>query len=209
MCTGAHAFIPVENGIKIIVAYLCDGQHVQNTFWVQKDTAVTADDVDSAVSITELWVHTNMPPNTSDKVTLLYVDGQDHTTADGYHKVGTTYAGEQGEKATDMLPSNVTWAIKLNTAAAGRSGHGRIYRIGLTEDQVTGNLLHNDAAANFVSDWQALQANLALDGLNLAVVSYCHAGAWRTSAFVNQVTSIGYTDLIIDSQRRRLPGRGR
>jgi len=42
----------------------------------------------------------------------------------------------------------------------------------------------------------------------LVVVSYYNSGAWRTTAVATPIINFGFADLAIDSQRRRLVGRG-
>jgi hypothetical protein len=42
----------------------------------------------------------------------------------------------------------------------------------------------------------------------MVVVSYYNNGAWRLTATITPIISFAFADLAIDSQRRRLPGRG-
>jgi hypothetical protein len=60
-----------------------------------------------------------------------------------------------------------------------------------------------------VSAFQAYQAAMNTAGYNLVVLSRIQDGVPRDLALAQTVTSILTTDLFIDSQRRRLTGRGR
>jgi hypothetical protein len=53
-----------------------------------------------------------------------------------------------------------------------------------------------------------LKANLASAGFTLCVTSYRTSGAWRTTGVNTPVLNGVAIDTAIDSQRRRLVGRG-
>jgi hypothetical protein len=108
----------------------------------------------------------------------------------------------------DTLPNNVTWAIKFNTANRGRSGRGRNYIIGLTKPKVAANLLNPITAGQFVDGYLDLLTDLAASDWEWVVYSRFEDKVERTTGLAQPVVSVSFADLILDSQRRRLPGRG-
>jgi len=106
-------------------------------------------------------------------------------------------------------PGGTTFAIKFSGGLSGRSARGRMYWIQLHTAQISGDQVTSADAAAIV----AIVANFFDDvetatGLTHVTTSYCHDGAWRTTA--NNVPVLNYiaTDTNVDSQRKRLAGRG-
>lgn len=209
MCTGHHDFIPAPDCIKVELRCLFDDQQVENVFYVRSAASPTADDVQLAADVTQAWWHTNARPVLPNSISLIGVLATNVAIEGGFQYFETGYAGETGEQTGSRLPNNVAFCLNLNTALAGRSGRGKWFWYGLLDADVTGNRIATDTAAALKNMLDQLKSDLLADSLTPVVVSYCHNNAWRTVAGVNDVVSYGYHDLIVDSQRRRLPGRGR
>jgi hypothetical protein len=109
---------------------------------------------------------------------------------------------QAGSVIQDGMPGNVAFCVSLRTALAGRRFRGRKYFSGLGEGDVTGNTLDTTAAGNILSGCGTLLADLATNGTPLSVFS-------PTGLTLVPVTSISSVDFFVDSQRRRLTGRGR
>lgn len=107
-----------------------------------------------------------------------------------------------GTNASPGLPGNVALCVSLRTALAGRRFRGRKYFSGWTEADVVGNLVDAGAVADIVAACNAFIAGMITDGVPLTIVSY--TGLTN----VNVVNAV-CVDNYVDSQRRRLPGRGR
>lgn len=110
-----------------------------------------------------------------------------------------------------QLPASASLAIKKSTGALGRSGRGRWYwPIGSGGFLVDGNTVLSAAAVNWAAALQsfqnAVEASTHLP--KMGIVSYFSGGAMRSSGLFQQITSWGASDLRVDSQRRRLSGRG-
>jgi len=121
----------------------------------------------------------------------------------------TTGLPAAGSGGTIQLPNNVTLAFTLRTAFRGRSFRGRVYHVGISEAAVTGNVMSGsalDQALAFYTGLIALAGDVGEPIHKLVVLSYFTGGAVRPSPVATPVTSIS-TDGVIDSQRRRLPGR--
>jgi hypothetical protein len=75
---------------------------------------------------------------------------------------------------------------------------------------VTGNTLNAGYASDFVIAYNDLLPGGVFepDGWRWVVLSRYTAGAPRAAGVAFAVTRALFTDLTVDSQRRRLPGRG-
>jgi hypothetical protein len=107
-----------------------------------------------------------------------------------------------GQTAAESSPSNVCLCVSLRTGLSGRRFRGRKYFSGIPEGMVTSNVINSDLCDELVTAINDLIAALATNETPLAVVSLVQL----TVTFV--VTAI-CVDLFVDSQRRRLTGRGR
>jgi len=126
--------------------------------------------------------------------------------------IATRFNGvDAGGVATEQAPNNVAPAISLGTGLGGRSSHGRNYIVGTPNTMVNINTI--DPA--FIGAFTNAYAQLLPGGGNdptpyvFSVVSYFSGGVQRGTPFSWPVRSVGFTDNIVDSQRRRLPGRGK
>jgi hypothetical protein len=115
-----------------------------------------------------------------------------------------------GTNAQPQLPNNATVVMSLATALRGRSYRGRIYHIGLTENDVTANTLGAGTLADLLTAYRDLRLLEGAGGeavFQLAVLSYYANNAVRATPVVTPVTEVT-CDGVVDSQRRRLPKRG-
>jgi hypothetical protein len=79
-----------------------------------------------------------------------------------------------------------------------------MYHPWLGEGDVTGNSLSSTRADAIISAWETLDATLAASGWQIVVASKYTNGAPRVSAVKTRVTAYMYTDLNVDTQRRRV-----
>ena len=108
----------------------------------------------------------------------------------------------------DAVPANVALCVSLGSAARGKAGRGRVYIAGLSEQHVTGSYVTANMANNITTGLMNLRDTLLLEGIYLTTYSRVVGGVYRAEALISDVVSIGVADLVVDSQRRRLPGRG-
>lgn len=114
----------------------------------------------------------------------------------------------QAGSATGVgLPNNVTVAIRILTALRGRSYRGRIYHIGIRNTDVTGNLITTLFQGNLGSAYTPLLSVSTTQQYVLGVVSRYEGGVQRPTGVFTPATGL-VIDRTLDSQRRRLPGRG-
>lgn len=207
MCTGTHPFIPAPNTARVRMVYTLYGQSVMNVFYFQGDTpfdsaalSALCDEVHTA------WV-SRFKPLQSTVVELNYIEATALDTDSGAQI--TLPVNELGTNSGVAMPGGSAFAIKFASGFSGRSRRGRMYWIQLNISSVDGDTV-NDTAAGLI---QTAVSNFFDDittalGVIHVVVSYCNEGAWRTTAVNTPILLYVLTDHNIDSQRRRLAGRG-
>jgi hypothetical protein len=209
MCVGARPFIPVPNVFKVQLVYTLYSQRIENVFNVRSGGGLAVADADRIQTVFSTWWNTNARPQVSISTSLVLMVFDALDAAASLHKEYTTGWTAVGSNGSAALPGGSTTSIKLATGTRGRSYRGRIYWPGLPAANVTAGLIstaYRDALATAVN---ALRTSLAADVASdkLVVVSYCANGVWRTTGVATEITSAsGHT--LVDSQRRRLIGRG-
>jgi len=202
------AFIPAENTAKIELVYQQENEIVENVFHVLLPTQPTADDLTDICDVFTAWWDVQMQPLVHLGVNLIKILARDLTVEDGVaieYTTGLPLTGTAG----NPLPNNVTLAIKWSTGLAGRSFRGRTYLVGLPDSALDSNV--NQITSTYASSLDGAAENLidliTGDGWSLAVASFFHNNAPRTSAVVTPITA-AFVERNVDSQRRRLAGRG-
>ena len=179
-----------------------------NTLWFEKDTPYDADQLQDLVN--ELYTNwqSELKPLLSDDIALagMRATAQDSSTAPSF---ATSFSPAlTGDVVSDTGPNNSCWTIQFATAQRGRSFRGRNYIGGIPLSVVAGNYITVAAAGAFVGAYTNLVDFGVLDlGIHV-VVSHFTNGGPRVSGVTTPVISYRYADLAMDSQRRRLPGRG-
>jgi len=205
----AMAFIPVTDTARVELVYSVFQQVCENVIYVENAAPWTDVTLDTLGEVVANWWGSEMAAYISDSVTLSLVRLTDMSEADSFQVEVTPSSGNVGTRTSAALPLNVTLAIKFGTGLAGRSNRGRAYVVGLTEDQVTGNEIIAARATELVEAWEALNTELHGTSIfwNHVVVSFFTGGAPRSAGVKRNVVNYS-TDAFVDSQRRRLSGRG-
>jgi hypothetical protein len=126
----------------------------------------------------------------------------------GAQVVNTDEAGANGAASGGTAPGNVTWCETLRTGHVGRAFRGRNYLPGLPEDALNGNEVYSTFANDIIAGENLWAAALTAAGYVWCIVSRTLNGVTRTPPVALPITGVGYADLSIDSQRRRLNKRG-
>jgi hypothetical protein len=108
---------------------------------------------------------------------------------------------QTGSVDSPSLPGNVAFCVSLRTAESGRTTRGRKYLSGIPKNSYVGNEILADVADALVNGLQSLRNGLSTLGFPMAIFS-------PTANTLTTVTSATRVDLFLDSQRRRLTGRG-
>lgn len=209
MCEGPHDFIPAPNTARVRLIFDVPDGKAMNVLHFVKATPFDKDDLAALLTTIETAWDAQMSPLQSDQVELTQEVATDINSEDSFEVDRAPLISLVGGNPSPILPGNVTVATKFATGLAGRSNRGRSYHIGLCENQVVGNALVAGVADSIRDAWidfagAVHDSDLAAD---LAIVSYCNEGAWRTTAVVRPVSEFT-TENNTDSMRSRLAGRG-
>lgn len=202
-------FVPIPSTVKVELLFSWDGQRCENVFHVRTPNTINELELDEIQGLFYLWYSTYLYGKQSNAVSSLGMvlsDASDQFGVKKEYAPGIVYQG--GHSATPSLPNNVTVSMKWNTGLRGRSYRGRTYHIGLCESMVTGNNLAGAEPAAFIGVYAQLISTLDGAGKELVVASKFQGNAPRVTGVATTILTCT-TDGVIDSQRRRLPGRGR
>lgn len=202
------AFVPALNTAMVEIRMGLDGQRVENTVYAQN---VAAWDQTSLTSlgnaIISWWTDTAAPLYTnSTSLTEVFLTDLTSATSTAVSVIPDTATA--GGLGLEPLPNNCAIAISFRTASRGRSARGRNYIGGLPADNVSNNRVVGSYLDDWISAYTVLQIAIGDEGATMVVVSRRHNKANRVNAVMFPITTFLFVDNVVDSQRRRLPGRG-
>ncbi len=202
------AYIPVPDTALVQVFYTLFNQRCENTLYFQRFGGWNASDIANlATSAYTNW-STKALLHLSNQLTFVGSKATDLSSQTG--PTATHTASTTGGQALPSAPSNVAFCIKFSTQGRGRSSQGRIYLPGIPSGYITADAIDGNDAFLIEGDINDAVAGIATEfDATHVVVSRYHNHAPRPVGITFPVTDIGYTDVYIDSQRRRLVGRGR
>lgn len=201
------AFIPVPNGIQLCFLFTTASQNWQFCLMLRKSAGAPEDtDLAQATADGQAWWASNLKSYLHTSTTLREILATDMTTQGAPQNRVTV--GEAGTAANNALPAGSALVVSHRTAMRGRSYRGRSYISGLNNAmQETPNTVFAATASTLVGHFAALRSLLDGHGLDHVVASRQHNGSVTSPAVVNEVISY-VVDTALDSQRRRLTGRG-
>lgn len=194
----------MPQGIRLEPIYESAGSRVENVLHYSFSSTVTEEAIQEFLGEWKTVWETNLAPLISQSVNLIQIVGTDISSDTGPQVVFTDDLPQPGTALeSTTLPNNVTVTTKLLTTKRGRSYRGRVYHIGLVEGAVIGDSIGSTTRSALNAAWSALRLFDMTAGVwVLSVLS-------RTQGnILTPVVSVG-GDLVVDSQRRRLLGRGR
>lgn len=203
-------FIPAPNTASVEMIYSVGGETCENVFHVYKGSPYTLADLQALRGLVLTWYTSTWKGQVHVSVTLVRIRTKAlDTDIAPMEDYAVTSGGGGGLSSGSLVANNVTYCLKLATGLSGRSARGRWYFIGMSSNSMLSSV---DVSAPYrdavVANLTTLKTNLAAAGHTFCVTSFRHNGAWRATAVNYDIVSIVGVDLHIDSQRRRLAGRG-
>jgi len=202
------AFQPVPNTVQCDAIFMLFGQIIENVYHVFVPDGVDAPTIQDCADVIGHWVEDTYLDNLSSNLTFLRVEAKNLSIADGGEAVYLAAPGTVGGSADASEPGNVAFCVSLKTAESGRSHRGRKYISGLAVSQRVGNAVLPAYGAALADSLNTLLTVLEGVAKALVIVSRIQDGITLVTAAVTPVTSAVAVDFNIDSQRRRLNGRG-
>lgn len=171
--------------------------------------APSLSDVEALTLFMSIWCSSQLMPQLSEQVFFDTVFVRDLTAQFSFESAD--FGGQAGGIAGDVEPNNVAPCISFRTGLSGRSLRGRNYIVGAPASKVTGNLIDPDWATTLrgVYNQNSLISGSGPPGWMWIVLSRVFNGAPRPTAFGQEIRQVVFTDLVVDSQRDRLPGHRR
>ena len=202
------AFQPTDDVVSAEFRYTWQGQQCENVEHFFKADFTAADMADLAEALYGAW-YTNLADITSSTVLLREVFVTDLRTEDGATAGYASNPPVGGNNVNESVSNNTTLCLSLRTGGRGRSRRGRLYIVGLTENVVSDNRVSVAARNAWNAGWAALLDPDNTAGFQWCVLSRRNEGVLRPVAVGATITQVLFVDDVVDSQRRRLPGRGR
>jgi len=203
------AFVPVPNTVQVESVYEWQGQTVENTAYFELPGVVTLADVGDLLTIVRGRIEEDLMPLLSTSIALVRLVGTLLTAIDSLSLVMGISPPTAGGVTGESAPNNVTYTITFLTPARGRSFRGRNYVPGISNGSINGNDIDATFRTGLLAYYTALQAEAEANGWTMVVVSTVSGGVDRVTGVTTPINGFTTFDFTVDSQRRRLPGRGR
>lgn len=210
----SRPFIPAPNTVSLELIYGYNtGTVMENVIHVEKGAPFTLAEIQGLrAAVIACWSaglkNAFDSAQTLNRVRIRALDSAVAPTED--YSLPTPLPG--GLSSGGNMPTVNCVAVKLGTGLTGRSNRGRIYIpvLGTNALDTNRNELYASVAVTIVAALEQLRAAIpAWDATaRWVITSFRNEYAWRTVAVNNTVTTIVLVDRHLDSQRRRLTGRG-
>ena len=201
------AFIPLPNGISLCFDFVSAGQNWQFCLNLRKSAgAPTTTDLQTVGTAAHTWWTNSLKPDMTINTRLNECKVTDMTAQGAPQHIETI--NQAGTSAADEIGLNSALVVSGRTEKRGRSYRGRAYISGMNVDGMNDavNVAASTATA-FGTIFAGLQSALKTLGFDVVIASRQHNGTPTNPAELNEVIA-WVVDTKLDSQRRRLAGRG-
>jgi len=203
-------FVPAPHIVELQFRFTNAGEQTENRIHLNVGATPTALDLANINEAAKEWYDGNMVTLEPTSVSLREIYSKSLETQPGPEATLTLGLPLPGTSAFQALPSNASLAVSLRSGETGRSARGRWFWQQLAENQVDTNTVTTGAQADILAALNNLKNAMTDVSATWSIVSYRHNNAPRVGGPVYfVVSSILLVDATVDSQRRRLPGRGR
>lgn len=205
------AFIPVPKTAICHVVGELYGQIIENTLTFAFDDDPLASQVAQLAASVGQWAVAELCQVLGAEYTYLRTEAQSMVSESSpayTDTVGTGTTGADLEGA--CAPGGTCAAVSFRTALGGRSYRGRNYVSGIPTERIVGNQVDSGYATSLVDAYEALMSYITddlPDAVHVVVSKYT-LGAPRVTGITTPILTYLMTNRDIDSQRRRLTGRG-
>jgi len=202
-------FQPVPRAAKFAVVHLIPtGDEIVNVFYFTRvgDWGIP-ELAQACTAIGQAWVNDVMI-HLSESLRFVRIEARGERGQNDVSFEFIVPSPVQGGRGGDWLPPQVAFCVTHLTGLTGRSNRGRTYFGVLAESDVSGGFI-TQARANALRDGLvSVRNNMSSIGWTHVVVSRVRNGRRLPEAITTEVIGYKYTDLVVDTQRRRQVGRG-
>jgi hypothetical protein len=212
--SNAMPFVPVPGTLAIDIIYTLDNQRAENTLYFERPDGWSLAQIITFMDALAVFISTDLIPLLASATQFVELIGRLLDTASSVGFNLPISPPVSGTNTSEPLPNNVTFTTSFRTGLSGRSFRGRNYTVGMPSDKVVGNLVTLDFRTGILDFYTGLIAFAADNDCTWVVVSRFSGvdGSGnpipRVTGVTTPVLTVGQFDNVVDSQRRRLPGRG-
>lgn len=201
-------FQPVANAAQALINYRQAGQALQSQLYFRTNESESTVVLNDIAQMVADWLNNSWAPVASTSAEVVSIIVTDVSEEGGEQITFTPIGALTGDIVSPPMPTGTTITASWRTGLAGRSYRGRTYHVGLTEQQVVANSLDSGSRTALQGAYAQLIIDANVNQTPLVVASRVAGGAPRPVGVVTDVLTV-VVDEYIDSQRRRLTGRGR
>lgn len=208
-------FVPVPNVLQVDVIYLLDSQRVENTLYFENADGWDLTSIAEFTATLRTYIAEELMPLLATAIQLIEIVTRLLDTASSIGFSLPVTPPVTGGESDEPTPSNVSYTVSFRTGLTGRSFRGRNYVAGLPNGKVAGNTIDSGFRTGLLAYYTGLRTLAVDNGVIWVVVSrYSGVGPGgvpipRVTGVTTPIIAVGTFDNTVDSQRRRLPGRGR
>lgn len=199
---------PVPNTVQVDMLFLLYGQRVEMVWHASAPGGVDAVTLSDAEAAFAGWAAGTLMPLLGNEISFIGLEVTNISIPNGGKRSFQQSPPVAGGQSSLCEPGNVAFSVSLRTAQIGRAYRGRKFIPGVPVSQRSGNQVQAGWATALVQAVNDLIAGVQAVNMLLVVVSRFLDNVERLVPVATPVISVTTTDLNIDSQRRRLTGRG-
>lgn len=192
--------VTIPNVASVTVKGRLFGQDVENVWYVLVGPTPEVFEFNAIAAAFESGYGAIMPALSQD-LSITEIVVKDMNVAAGVETTLAITPAMTGGAATASMPGGTALCISLRTALGGRQFRGRKYFSGIPTSEVVENSFTSDFVDSILTGVSTLLTALVTVDHPIQVAS-------PTYGTSSQVIAAIATDLYVDSQRRRLTGRG-
>lgn len=198
----------VTDCVQVDINYAMQGNNASNVIHIAYTPVVSLTDFDAMSTAIAGWLTSNWKPISSSEWAVTSLVFTDLNSANGPRKAYPLDPPIVGDLTDQPIPANSTLAIKFDIGIRGRGTAGRMFWVGLAENQVDGNTVATATITAILAALDALQTAVQTVGAPWVGLSVPHrtvGGAHPNPALQSAVDGFLATNNQIDTQKDRLP----
>lgn len=198
------AFQPVPDTAEVAVIFqLTVAVRGSMTFHFDRVGGYSQAQLLSLAETMDGWAEDFARPSISNQISYVITEARGLANENDFFASAAGGAGIGGV-VSQVLPSNVAFAVKRVSGLTGRSARGRVYWPGICEGDVDGNTLAIGRASVIQNALDQVITLATGIGWRHVIVSRFNNKVPRPTGIVFPVTDYQYTDQRVDSMRSRL-----
>lgn len=204
------SFVIILRACAVEMRYRVDNQRVSLTLGMYKQFKATDEEVRDLADFMSTWWYNNGRTLMGSHVSLQEVYVRELSSEDGYSYSSTIHQNAQGSLTVGTAwPNNVALCVSFRTNLRGRSNRGRNYWFGFGISQRQGaNTVTSTYRNNVIAFYQRLLPGGSSDPTPWRWVVLSRQQDGEEEGRAVPIETVLCVDDVLDSARRRLPGRG-